>query len=808
MIDCLSRFRRSASLRLCRTLAVCVWVIAAVWGRMSDAPAADQPAAPTAEALPPGHSYHGETFNSGPRQRATLTGGTGAVKFPATTQNGKAQEFINQGVGQLHGFWYYEAERSFRQAAQLDPQCAIAYWGMAQANINNEKRARGFIAEAVKRKGGISEREVLYIDALDAFYKADPKKEEKGKDKGKDGDKDNGKGKENDKARDKDKDKDKDRERYEAYARALERILYKYPDDLEAKALLGLQLWLNRNHDSKITSHLAVDALLKEVLAVEPMHPCHHYRIHLWDYEKAERALDSAAKCGQSAPAIAHMWHMSGHIYSRVERYADAAWQQEASARVDHAYMMRDRIFPDQIHNYAHNNEWLIRDLAHVGRVRDAIDLAKNLCELPRHPEYNTLENGKSAHFGRLRLFEELSRFELWSELIALSETSYLEPTDDPAEQLKRLRYLGAALFRSGDVSRGRMQIAELERRLARESHFPPGSELRPAAVPAPSKEDGKSAPKSDVEKKRESRLRPLELALDELHGHWAAARGEARVAARLLRKAGGVDPLYRAKLEWQGGEKDEALKSAQSAVETKKNQVQPLAGLIELLWEAGRKTEAGERFTQLRTLAERADLDVPPLARLAPIAMALGYPADWRLAGSPPTDVGERPPLDSLGPFRWSPVPAPEWRLVDSFGQEYVLSQYRGRPLVLIFYLGSECLHCAEQLQKFAPMTDAYREAGITLLAVSTDDRAGLQKSLASYKGGNFPFPLVADPSLEVFKAYRAFDDFENRPLHGTFFIDGSGFVRWHDIGAEPFQDPNYLLIEARRLLSLPAGR
>jgi peroxiredoxin/tetratricopeptide (TPR) repeat protein len=786
MSDCLSRFRRSASARRRQSFACCIWVIVAALGMMSAVLAADQPATPAAEAIAPGHSYHGETFDDGPRQRATLTGNTGAVKFPATTQNAQAQEFINQGVGQLHGFWYYEAERSFRQAAQLDPQCAIAYWGMAQANINNEKRARGFIAEAVKRKAGITERENLYIDALDAYYKADPKDEKK----------------------DEKKDKGQDRERHEAYAKALERILYKFPDDLEAKALLCLQLWLNRNHDSNITSHLAVDALLKEVLAVEPMHPCHHYRIHLWDYEKAERALDSAAKCGQSAPAIAHMWHMSGHIYSRVERYADAAWQQEASARVDHAYMMRDRIFPDQIHNYAHNNEWLIRDLAHVGRVRDAIDLAKNLCDLPRHPKYNTLENGKSAHFGRLRLFEELSRFEMWSELIALSGTSYLEPTDDPAEQVKRLRYLGAALFRSGDVARGRMQIAELERRLARESNFPIGAELRPAAVPAPSMENGKSAPRSDAEKKRESRLRPLELALDELHGHWAAARGDARVAARLLRKAGGVDPLYRAKLEWQGGEKDEALKSAQSTVKTKKNQVQPLAGLIELLWEAGRKTEAGEKFAELRTLGERADLDVPPLARLAPIALELGYPADWRLAGPPPTDVGQRPALDSLGPFKWSPVPAPEWRLVDSFGQEYVLSQYRGRPLVLIFYLGSQCLHCAEQLQKFAPMTDAYREAGITLLAVSTDDREGLRKSLVNYKGGDFPFPLVSDASLEVFKAYRAFDDFENRPLHGTFFIDGSGFVRWHDISAEPFQDPKYLLDEARRLLSLPTDR
>jgi hypothetical protein len=72
------------------------------------------------------------------------------------------------------------------------------------------------------------------------------------------------------------------------------------------------------------------------------------------------------------------MWHMPGHTYSRLHRYADAAWQQEASARVDHAHMVRDQVMPDQIHNYAHNNEWLIRDLIFIGRVGEATDLAKN----------------------------------------------------------------------------------------------------------------------------------------------------------------------------------------------------------------------------------------------------------------------------------------------------------------------------------------------------------------------------------------------------------------------------------------------
>jgi hypothetical protein len=56
----------------------------------------------------------------------------------------------------------------------------------------------------------------------------------------------------------------------------------------------------------------------------------------------------------------------------------------------------------------------------------------------------------------------------------------------------------------------------------------------------------------------------------------------------------------------------------------------------------------------------------------------------------------------------------------------------------------------------------------------------------------------------MEVFRAYRAFDDFEGKPLHGTFLIDGAGCVLWQDIGAEPFGDPDFLLGEARRLLEI----
>ena len=86
------------------------WVLAA--GIPNIGWSQDAPATPPV-AVTHGHSYMGETFNEGPRQRAYLMGTTGPVRFPATTQNPEVQAFVNQGVGQLHGFWYLESERSF-----------------------------------------------------------------------------------------------------------------------------------------------------------------------------------------------------------------------------------------------------------------------------------------------------------------------------------------------------------------------------------------------------------------------------------------------------------------------------------------------------------------------------------------------------------------------------------------------------------------------------------------------------------------------------------------------------------------------
>jgi peroxiredoxin len=716
-----------------------------------------------------GHSYHGEAFNDGPRQSAYLMEGTGRVSFPVTTKNEKVQAFVNQGIGQLHGFWYLESERSFRQAAALDPDCAMAYWGAAMATLGNEKRSKGFIAEAVKRKAKVSEREQLYIDLLNAYITADKKKKT---------------------------------ERDQKYMKSLEDLILKYPDDLEAKAFLALHLYKSRSASS---SYFAANALMEEIFATEPMHPTHHFRIHLWDNRKAEKALSSAAVCGQASPGIAHMWHMPGHIYSRLKRYDDACFQQEASARVDHAHMMRDRVLPDQIHNFAHNNEWLIRNLIFVGRVHDAVDLAKNMSELPQHPRYNNLSKRGSAYYGRSRLFQVLGSYEMWDKIVALRDTPYLEPTDKEDEQLKRLRLLGVAYYNRGDSEAGDLLLKDVEQRLAKQK------EAEQKAVTA-AEEKAKKEKKNDkdIEKAKanarkpfSTKIRNLDQAVNALKGHKTMAAGDAKAGYELVKKSGSVFTPLRSRYQWLAGEKDQAEKALSDYVNSHSGEILPLAHLAAIQWEGGKKDDAKKTFEKLRQISQYSDLDAVAFRRLAPMAKELGLPEDWRLEAKLRDDIGNRPELDTLGSFRWQPYPAPDWTLTDAQGNTRSMKQFQGKPTLVIFYLGYQCLHCAEQLQAFAPMMKDFGDAGISIVAISTDDLEGLKKSIDNYEGGPLPIPLLTNSELDVFKLFRAYDDFENLALHGTFLIDQRGLVRWQDISYEPFMDPKFVLGEAKRLLA-----
>ncbi len=743
-----------------------------------------------------GHSYHGEAFNEGPRQAAVLIEGMSPIKFETSAKTPAAQKFIEQGIAQLHGFWYLEAERSFRQASKEDPELAIAYWGMTMANANNTERARAFMDKAMELgKKNTSRRETLYIEALDRLIQK-PKKDKDGKEP------------------DREAEREAKKKRVERYLSDMERILHEFPEDVEARALLALQLWLAERSGVKITSRYAVNALLGEVFNANPLHPAHHYRIHLWDSARPDNAVKSAALCGPASPGIAHMWHMPGHIYSKLKRYNDAAWQQEASARVDHAHMIRTRLMPDQIHNFAHNNEWLVRNLIYVGRVQDALDLSRNLVSLPQHPRYNSWNKRGSYKYGRQRLIQTLTEYALWEELIKEAGGNYLPPTDDDSQQEEWLGWLAVAQFLTSDEKQGARTLRSLQRRSLALQTTVLDLEDRKA-----DEEEKKSNDKSENQSEQETEpeeekpgptldqvkrhITQLDQILARVRTAQAVKKKDTKTFKEQLPKAR-LNPVIQAQWNGEIGQLDEGIKLAEKAVKDGPNQVRPLAVLTDLLWKKGKKDEAKKHFAQLQVTAGSADLNTPMLARLAVVAKACNAETDWRLPAAPKEDLGDRPPLNELGPFRWQPYQAPTWGAKKTDGTLVAGEEFDGKPRVIIFYLGFGCLHCIEQIHAFEPLYEEYKKAGIDVVAISTETVKELEEGLASF-GEEVKIPLLSDGEQHVFKQFRCWDDFENQPLHGTFLIDHRGKVRWQDISYEPFNDAEFLLKESKRLLALP---
>ncbi len=677
----------------------------------------------------PGHSHRGEAFDHGPRHRSYLMGGTGKIHFPVSSRDPLVQKFVEQGIGQLHGFWFAEAERSFREAARLDPNCGIAYWGMALANQTlDPRRARQFVDEAARRKTGLSDREQMYLAALtdEAGY---------------------------------------------------QKIAAKYPADLEAKAFEVWRLWNKRERGDE-SDALANQAneLMHAILRAEPMHPIHHAMIHFADsLNRVQTALDSAAKCGPSAPSIGHMWHMPAHIYYPRKDYARAAWQLEASIRTENRHASQDWASPS--HLYAHNNEWLIRTLLRLGRVHEARQIAISMIDLPRQPDPSAAPSGgepadetkterlsethaTSANYGSDRLIQLLRDYEYWDELGELCRSGYLQPTGSPIEQAAFHANLGIVAYCRGDVAGGDRERATLQsalaEKIARQQEHASGS--APTSSPSPKASSAQAADSQLAVEISELR-RQLEIlekhrkvltaiyvnrptligallslaALDAL-GIWFFRRRllvaaltavvcigagiwvcERHVALLDLPYDGEeMDVAVICKKLLDAGDPAEAVWSAENIAMERQGEVRPQANLVEMLYKAGKQDGARVEFEKLRELAAAADLDSPPLARLAPIAREFGYPADWRHGEKMAKELASLPRLDSLGPLVWEPPAAPTWSLKDATGHEHSLEEFRGKPVVMVFFLGAGCAHCQSQLAAFVKESCAAGSSGL----------------------------------------------------------------------------------------------
>ncbi len=195
-----------------------------------------------------------------------------------------------------------------------------------------------------------------------------------------------------------------------------------------------------------------------------------------------------------------------------------------------------------------------------------------------------------------------------------------------------------------------------------------------------------------------------------------ASRAGKWDQAVELFDKAGSWDKLL--KVEWlaKADKFDKAIELADAEIKANPGTVLPRAVAMYVRWQAKGSKDLKDDFEQLREAACVSDLSTPVLARLTPLATELGYDTAWAKPFVPKSDIGPRPDLNKLGPFRYSPYQAANWEAKTREGEIVSSNKFAGKPVIVIFYLGFGCLHCMEQLQEFSPNAEKFRQAGIEL--------------------------------------------------------------------------------------------
>ncbi len=287
----------------------------------------------------------------------------GVHSFPVSTTVARAQLFMNQGLNLTYGFNHAEASRAFAEAARLDPNLAMAYWGQALVlgpNINApmapeaEPKALALVEKAIALKSKANARERAYIDALAARYTGKP----------------------DDRAA-------ADR----AYADAMWTLSADFPDDLDARtlyaeALMDLRPWGYFTRDGQpYDTTRQIAASLQHVIGRHKNHPgALHLWIHLWESVDAKKAEAEADRLVPLMPGAGHMVHMPAHIYQRVGRHADVIRVNELAAKADEDYIAACRaqgLYP--LAYYPHNLHFIWMGASASGQRTLALESARKL---------------------------------------------------------------------------------------------------------------------------------------------------------------------------------------------------------------------------------------------------------------------------------------------------------------------------------------------------------------------------------------------------------------------------------------------
>jgi len=335
---------------------------------------------------------------------APLLEGLGDHHFPVTTQIAESQVFFDQGLRLTYAFNHSEALRAFKEAARLDPDNAMAYWGWALVlgpNLNLPMmpgvvpQAYDAIQQAVARKGKVSERERAYIEALNKRYASDPATDRAPLDR--------------------------------AYARAMKALATRYPDDqdaatLYAAALMNLSPWDYWNLDGSPKGD--TEEIINTLQSVVDRNPRHsgalHYYIHAVEAVHPEKGEKPADQLAGLTPGAGHLVHMPSHIYMRVGRYADSYEANRQAVKADENYITQCRsqnIYP--LNYYPHNIHFMAWSAMFQGRPEEALQAARKIVDkVP--PELSADKNAWALYetFLSQPMFV-MVRFGMWDAMLA-----------------------------------------------------------------------------------------------------------------------------------------------------------------------------------------------------------------------------------------------------------------------------------------------------------------------------------------------------------------------------------------------------
>jgi len=340
--------------------------------------------------------------------------GMGPHRREISTSSLEAQRYFNQALTWTFAFNHDEAIRSYEEATRLDPDCAMAWWGIALCNgphINNAAMDDAHSAsawKALKRaeelKSKTNPKERALIEALAARY-VDPAA---------------GKVPHT-------PDERKPLER--GYADAMAKVYKSFPDDtdvasLYAESLMDLwpwDIWAVDGTPRPDTPEIL--RVLEKGLAQDPDHPgLNHLYIHAVEgsHEFAAKGVPSADKLRTLVPASGHLVHMAGHIDVRVGQWKKAQEQNRNAIKIDQAYR---KISPHQgFYNIymAHNHQFLSWACMHAGRKQESLAAARAMMEsIPKE----FIEGSPAAIDGYLHLeIEALLRFGEWDRVLAMEE--------------------------------------------------------------------------------------------------------------------------------------------------------------------------------------------------------------------------------------------------------------------------------------------------------------------------------------------------------------------------------------------------